>query len=166
MKHFHCKWDSRLYYCLKIEKVKKLGRRQSRGIDQPEETASRGRNFLNRQILRKVVQFLRFDERPIEVHKGGMQRLCCGLPHERSYTGFAVGKIHAPRMHILPKMRRRLHNKSHQTKNTINLNGRKKQSPKVLWIQKHQQTINLFLNSAANLRLQQEKAMYYCDGAN
>ena len=48
-----------------------------------------------------------------------MQRLCTGLPHERSYTGVALGKIHAPRMHILPKMRRRLHNKSHQTKNTL-----------------------------------------------
>jgi len=39
--------------------------------------------------------------------------------NERFDTGVALGKIHAPRMHILPKMRRRLHNKSHQTKNTL-----------------------------------------------
>ena len=49
MKHFHCKWDSRLYYCLKIEKVKKLGRRQSGGIDQPEATASRGRKAVGKR---------------------------------------------------------------------------------------------------------------------
>jgi hypothetical protein len=64
-------------------------------------------------------QLLGFDEGSGEVHEGGMQRLCAGLPHERSYTGVALGKVHAPRMHILPEMRRRMHNKSHQTKNAL-----------------------------------------------
>ena len=35
MKHFYCKWDSGLYYCLKIETDKKLGGRMSGGVDQP-----------------------------------------------------------------------------------------------------------------------------------
>ena len=50
------------------------------------------------------------------MYEGGMQRLCAGLSHEGAYTGVALGEIHAPRMHILPEVCRRLHNKSHQTK--------------------------------------------------
>jgi hypothetical protein len=41
------------------------------------------------------------------------------LSHEGSNTGFALGKVHTPRMYILLEMRRNLYNKSHQTEISI-----------------------------------------------
>jgi hypothetical protein len=53
------------------------------------------------------------------VYEGGMPHLRGGLPNEGSNFGFALGKVHRSRMHILPEMRRSLHNKSNQTKISI-----------------------------------------------
>ncbi len=71
--------------------------------------------------LPEPIQLPRLEERSVEMHEGGVPHLRGGLSNEGSHLGFAVGKVHRSRMHILPKMCRSLHNKSHQTKIPIGL---------------------------------------------